>query len=215
MAVRNPTPIGEKFNRLTVIGDAPYLPSNRNRRVTARCDCGAVKDYILSEVRHGKTRSCGCLQRSGECAHKTHGHTRGRKFSPEYHSWASMMTRCRNPKSTHYADYGGRGIVVCERWNEFDNFLADMGPRLAGTTLEREDVNGNYDPGNCVWANNKRQSNNKRDNTFFEYGGRRQTVSEWAAEFGLAYNTLFARVQRLKWPIERALMTPPGPSYQR
>lgn len=126
-----------------------------------------------------------------------------------------MMTRCTNPNSHKYSDYGGRGITVCERWHTFDNFLADMGPRPEGMTLERERVNEGYKPGNCVWATRRRQSNNTRRNTILEYEGRQQTVSEWAAEFGLTYNTLLARVHRLKWPIEKALKTPPGPSYQR
>ncbi|QGZ66339.1 hypothetical protein [Paraburkholderia acidisoli] len=208
MAVKNPTPIGEKFNRLTVLGDAPYHTSNKNRRVFARCECGTVRDYVLSEVRLGKTKSCGCIQREGEC-YRTHGHTKGRKFSPEYHSWSSMMTRCANPKSWKYADYGGRGIVVCDRWYSFESFLADMGARPRGATLEREDVNGNYEPGNCTWATRERQSNNKRTNTILECDGRKQSIADWAREFGLAYNTLFARIYRLKWPIDIALKTPP------
>ena len=82
-------------------------------------------------------------------------------------------------------------------------------------TLERERVNEGYEPGNCVWASRKRQSNNRRGNTFLEYAGKRQTVAEWAEEVGLTYNTLIARVHRLKWPTEKALTTPSGPSYQR
>jgi hypothetical protein len=214
MAARNPTPIGEKFNRLTVLSDAPAYPGNRNRRIVARCECGVVRDYVLSEVRLGKTKSCGCI-RSDYSASQTHGHTKGKKFSPEYHSWASMITRCTNPKAESYPDYGGRGIQVCERWRTFQNFLDDMGARPRGMTLERNEVNGNYEPTNCVWATLRKQTNNSRRNTVLEYDGRRQTISEWAEEFGLAYNTLFARVVRLKWPAERALKTPPGPSYQR
>lgn len=97
MAARNPTPIGEKFNRLTVISEAPKYQTNHNRRVFAKCECGTVKHYVLSEVIHGKTKSCGCIHLEGE-AHRKHGHTKGRKNSPEYHSWASMMTRCKNKK---------------------------------------------------------------------------------------------------------------------
>lgn len=214
MAARNPTPVGEKFNRLTVLSDAPNRPGNSNRRVTARCDCGTVKDYVLSEVRLGKTKSCGCIHHEGD-PYRKHGHTSGRKFSPEYYSWSSMMTRCTNPKHAKYADYGGRGISVCARWMKFENFLADMGPRPAGKTIERKESDGNYEPSNCIWATRQRQSNNTRRNTIIEHGGRQQTVSEWADEIGLPYNTLLARLHRLKWPIERALTTPAGPSYQR
>lgn len=210
MAARNPTPIGEKFNRLTVLGDAPARHGNQNRRVIARCECGETRDYVLSEVRLGKTKSCGCYKVDSR-ANVTHGHTVGRKFSPEYHSWAAMTTRCTNPKSGKYADYGGRGIKICDRWSEFENFLADMGPRPNGTSLEREEVDGDYEPGNCVWATRARQSNNTRANTILEHEGRKQSLADWATEFGLAYNTLLARVHRLKWPIEKALTTPPRP----
>jgi hypothetical protein len=126
-----------------------------------------------------------------------------------------MVQRCTNHKNKNYHRYGGRGISVCERWLKFENFLADMGPRPDGMTLERERVNEGYEPGNCVWASYLRQANNTRRNSVLEYEGRRQTVSEWATEFGLPYNTLFSRVYRLKWPIEKALKTPPRPSYQR
>ncbi|MDR9052041.1 hypothetical protein FEP39_03613 [Burkholderia multivorans] len=214
MAARNPTPVGEKFNRLLVLGDAPYRDGNKNRRVYARCECGVVRDYVLSEVRLGKTKSCGCIQHEGEC-YRTHGHTSGRKFSPEYYSWSSMMTRCTNPKSSKYGDYGGRGISVCERWRTFENFIADMGPRPDGTTLERVSVNGHYEPTNCKWATRKRQSNNTRSNTVLEHDGRQQSIADWAAEFGLTYNTLLARIHRLKWPIEKALKTPPRPLARR
>ena len=206
--------IGERFGRLVYFAEAEYRKSNRNRRVKARCDCGAIGEYFLLSLRNGETKSCGCIQREGAC-YRTHGHTTSRKFSPEYYSWASMMTRCNNPKSTHYDKYGGRGIAVCERWNLFANFLEDMGPRPLGTSIEREDVNKGYDPSNCVWATTKRQSNNKRDNTFLEYNGKRQTVAEWSEETGITYNTIIARIHRLKWSAEKALTTPPGPSYQR
>lgn len=214
MAARSPTPIGEKFSRLTVLGDAPYREGNKNRRVHARCDCGTIRDYVLSEVRLGKTQSCGCLQRSGE-PYKRHGHVTKRRFSPEYYSWASMMTRCTNSNHPKYSDYGGRGIRVCERWHTFENFLEDMGPRPDGMTLERVLVNEGYEPENCVWATRKRQSNNTRSNTFLEHAGKRQTVAEWSDETGLAYNTIIARIHRLGWSAERALTTPPRRSYER
>lgn len=86
----------------------------------------------------------------------------GRKRAPEYYIWASMKQRCSNPRAKGYADYGGRGISVCDRWQNFDNFLADMGPRPEGLVLDRIDVNGNYEPGNCRWATWEQQGRNKR-----------------------------------------------------
>ena len=90
-----------------------------------------------------------------------HGHTRNGKESSEYISWAHMKTRCQNPNNDRYHRYGGRGIKVCERWQSFENFLADMGVRPPGLTLERMDNDSNYEPGNCKWATQKEQANNK------------------------------------------------------
>lgn len=91
-----------------------------------------------------------------------HGHKRERWTSPEYQSWSAMRSRCRNPNDTDYHRYGGRGIVVCERWSTFEPFLHDMGPRPEGKTLDRIDSNGNYEPGNCRWATHKEQRANQR-----------------------------------------------------
>lgn len=92
-----------------------------------------------------------------------HGHTSGRTMSPTYYSWSTMRTRCRNPKCNRYANYGGRGIRICERWELFENFLADMGERPSGLSLDRyPDKNGNYEPGNCRWATSKEQAQNRR-----------------------------------------------------
>lgn len=125
--------------------------------------------------------------------------------SPTYSSWQSMRTRCMNPKSAHFERYGARGITVCERWNDFRNFLEDMGERPPGTTIDRyPDKGGNYELGNCRWATMREQENNKRNNVVVEAEGRRQTVMEWSREKGIYYATLIKRLQA-GWPVERAL----------
>jgi hypothetical protein len=124
-----------------------------------------------------------------------------------------MRQRCDNPKAAHYADYGGRGIAVCERWLKFDNFLADMGPRPEGMTLERKENNGNYEPGNCRWASRSEQMRNRRNSRFVTYQGKTQTLKDWANEYGLTGSTLWLRWKR-GWDFKRALTEKTG-RYRR
>lgn len=124
-----------------------------------------------------------------------------------FKTWDSMRQRCRNPDNKDFANYGGRGISVCDRWNEFQTFLADMGERPSGMTLDRIDVNGNYEPSNCRWATPKAQSRNKRNNVVVEFDGQQMTVAEWAEKTGIERKTLEYRI-RAGWRPERALTTP-------
>lgn len=138
----------------------------------------------------------------------THGHTRGKEFSPTYSSWTAMIARCTRPSQPGYKNYGGRGITVCQRWRAFDNFLADMGERPDGMTLDRfPDNNGNYEPGNCRWATKSAQNMNKSCNPHFDFNGKRMTIRGWAEELGLDRTTLQKRIYKLGWPIEKALST--------
>lgn len=112
-----------------------------------------------------------------------------------------------NPKSASYPNYGGRGIKVCERWMDFDNFLADMGERPEGLEIDRKDNDGNYEPGNCRWATIKQQCNNTRYNHKITYNGKTLNLVEWASVLGMKKGTLGNRLKR-GWSIERALTTP-------
>jgi hypothetical protein len=120
-----------------------------------------------------------------------------------------MLDRCRNPKNPSYSDYGGRGISVCDRWLDFSNFVADLGDRPKGYTLERIDNEMGYSPENCRWATYTDQLNNRRNSRLIEYMGKSQTIAEWALETGIGWHTLRARIDRYEWSIERALTTLP------
>lgn len=136
-----------------------------------------------------------------------HGHCRGGKPSRAYRCWINMRQRCHSPKAQAYAAYGGRGITVCERWQTFENFLADMGEPPPRMTLERKNNDLGYEPGNCVWATYKAQNNNRRGNILVTVEGRTQTVAQWSAETGLTFITIWRRV-RDGWDPLRAVTQP-------
>jgi hypothetical protein len=116
--------------------------------------------------------------------------------TPTYASWADMLSRCRNPKGKQWKDYGGRGIRVCRRWLKFENFVADMGLRPKGRTLDRVDNDRNYTPANCRWATRLEQQNNQRRNVRLSYGGQTKTLAQWARQAGVSRDVLRGRVCR-------------------
>lgn len=118
----------------------------------------------------------------------------GMSHTPEHRAWQHMMDRCYKEKVERYPNYGGRGIVVCERWHDFQNFYADMGSSDEGLTLDRIDVNGDYDRSNCRWADRLTQANNTTQNVFVSWGERRMTIAEWSRELGMGYQCLYRRI---------------------
>ena len=138
-----------------------------------------------------------------------HGASIGHKVTSEYGTWSDMKQRCSNPRHRKYHRYGGRGIVVCERWQCFKNFFADMGRRPSiRHSLDRIDNNGNYEPGNCRWATTKQQARNTVSNQLVSFQGETLCLAEWAERKGIKPLTLRARIFEYGWTVERAMTTP-------
>ena len=192
--------IGRRFGNLLVTGHAGRF---RDRSYwDCLCDCGKTKRIYRSDLLCGKTRSCGCLRvRQLIARSTTHGHAHRGHQSPEYKSWANMIQRCTNHSLPEFKDYGGRGITVCKRWLDFENFLADMGRKPSNRlTIERIENAGNYEPANCRWATRKEQNNNKRSNVWVESEGRRMRLADWAVALGLSYSAIHKRFTKGTWP---------------
>lgn len=136
---------------------------------------------------------------------KKHGKTHSSKA---YKVWCSMRRRCMAPSHKSWSDYGGRGITICERWNEFENFLQDMGEPPPNTTIGRIDNAKGYSPDNCRWETMEEQNNNRRSSLFLTAFGQTKTMSQWAKELGLKQATLQKRISVKKWPVEKALTQP-------
>ena len=203
---------GDKYGRLTVVQevDAVVSPSNgkKYRRVLFQCECGETAVRRLEAVRSGASASCGCLQRetSREIGKRTkHGMTN----SSTYLSWCMMKQRCYNTKDSSYEQYGGRSIAVCSRWRQsFEAFFEDMGERPSDCTLERLDVDGDYEPTNCVWATSTEQARNRRSNVMLTFRGKTMCISAWSEQCGIPRKTLEKRISQYNFTVEQALTIP-------
>lgn len=190
---------GQRFGKWVVIGDAPGRGPT-HPYVRCRCDCGTEKDINKGSLKRGHSNSCsGCRDYSHlQNRPVVHGHTTHYRTSQEYNSWKAMKRRCYRKNDKRYKHYGGRGIKVCDRWlNSFNNFLTDMGNKPTPKhSIERDDVNGNYEPSNCRWATNKEQSMNTTRTVFVTFMGQTKTMMQWSEEFRIKRATLYARYQR-------------------
>jgi hypothetical protein len=196
---------GLEFNRLR-----PTQPLRRKSKVywICQCRCGNTVTVQASHITAGHTKSCGCLKIETVRRTKTkHGHSSLGSSSPTYNSWASMIKRCTNPNERVYKYYGGRGIKVCKRWLNFQNFLADMGERKIGTTLDRKNVNGNYTKKNCYWSTRLQQARNTRRARKLTFNGKTLCMAEWSEQLGLKPGLIGQRLS-LGWSVSRALSTP-------
>ena len=196
---------GKVFGKLTVLSRNGSTKSGI-ALWTCRCECGTESIVYSSKLKNGYTKSCGCLKgMQGE----THGES-GSNLTAEYRTWASIKRRCYNAEREEYLRYGAIGISVCERWlDNYDNFLSDMGRRPSDDhSIERVNNGEGYSPSNCIWATRHIQNRNKRSNIWWTFDGRTQVVADWAKELGIPHTTLFMRVNKYNWSVEKALSTP-------
>jgi len=171
------------------------------------CDCGAKSAVRGDSLRIGGSRQCiSCQHVEVGNAIRRHGMTKTRT----HRAWIAMRSRCTNAKSPSYKDYGGRGIRCCAAWQTFETFLADMGECPEGLSLERINVNGDYEPSNCRWADSVEQGRNRRTTVYLEANGRRQALSAWAVELGIAHITLLKR-RAAGWTDDQIVNTPIQP----
>lgn len=196
---------GMRYGRLLIVERA----ENQGNRVMWRCicECGAEIVTRGENITSGRTQSCGCYNRERSSQrHTKHGESKTRLHL----EWRKIKHRCHNENNDRWMDYGGRGIEICPEWR--DSFEAFRDWALANgyrddLTIDRIDVDGNYEPGNCRWITNQEQQHNRRNNHYITYNGETNTITEWARIYGLSENGLVHRIQR-GWETERALTTP-------
>lgn len=183
---------GKQFGRLHVQSYAGLFKSKAFW--TCRCECGKNACVAGQLLRSGKTTSCGCYR--AELMSKTK-RKHGMVGTPEYHAYSAMLGRCLNQNNHKFAHYGGRGIKVCDRWKDsFVNFYKDMGSRPVGHSLDRIDVDGDYEPKNCRWATATQQAQNKTTNINLTYQNQTKCLTQWAREYEVPLLTAYCRLQR-------------------
>lgn len=184
-----------------------YPNSKRKTQWLCKCDCGNEITVIGSDLRNGHTQSCGCFRKDVTQKEAT---VHGKSHTQLYRIWCAMKTRCNNPNAENYPNYGGRGIKLCADWeNNFDSFYewSMLHGYKPGLTIERIQVDGNYEPANCKWVTFKEQCVNKTNTKYVTYNGETKSLKEWSDETGLVYSCLLWRINA-GWSVEKALCTP-------
>lgn len=204
---------GQKFGRSTVLEMVRRPKKDGYKAIFWKCQCSCPNKTITyvatSSLTHGATKSCGCLARETAIKQET---THGMSDSHLYYTWCNMRNRCKHPSTDSYELYGGRGIRVCDEWeHSFEVFRdwAFANGYKEGLSIDRINVDGNYEPSNCKWPTLIEQANNKRSNHRLIYHGESKTIAEWARECDIPYGVLSQRIYR-HWSVERALETPVG-----
>lgn len=195
--------IGEKHGRLTIID---RVASQKRPKYLCKCECGKLTEAEYGDLtkKYGATKSCGCFRRD-----------RMKKYEYRnvrlYRIYSNMKARVHNPNNTEYKNYGKRGITICDEWAQsfetFQNWALSNGYR-DDLSIDRIDVNGNYEPSNCRWATPKEQSNNTTRTIYLEYKGVTKPLDVWSKELGIKRLTLYSRIKDYGWSVEKALETP-------
>jgi hypothetical protein len=197
---------GKQYGRLTVLSKAES--GDGRTRWNCKCDCGNELIVHGLNLKKGRTKSCGCLNKELTSRRFTsHSMSRTRICK----IWYGIIKRCENPKNAAYKFYGGRGISICKEWRDdfmsFYRWSVENG-YSDSLSIDRINVNGNYEPGNCRWAVPKEQQNNTTRNHYVTYLGKTKSIAEWADEYSISYSALLQRITKLKWSTKRALETP-------
>jgi hypothetical protein len=193
--------VGERYGRLVVL-ELSHKGKSGHYYWKCQCDCGNVVVVSGSHLGSGHTQSCGCLKvESISRVSKSHGLSK----TSTYYVWKCARQRCKNSNNKEYSNYGGRGITFCKRWDNYENFLEDMGERPEGMEIDRIDVNGNYEPENCRWTTSKENQRNRTNNHLITYRGETKCLAAWAEEYEIDYNILSQRVNRDNMSFEEAI----------
>jgi hypothetical protein len=202
--------VNERFGRLIVVSQADdyFYPNGRRRtQWLCKCDCGKMVAVEQHNLISGNSKSCGCLNNE---LIKDRNTTHGDRYTRLYRIWSNIKSRCYNTNASTYPDYGGRGINMCNEWKDsyfaFKAWALNNGYKGENEfTIDRIDVNGNYEPDNCRWSTPKEQANNRRNTLSLNSKGESHTLSEWADIVGIKYHTLYARIYKLGWALDKAL----------
>lgn len=209
---------GNVYGKLTVIERAEDKIYGKDKRHfpawRCLCECGNEVVVVGQSLRRGLTVSCGCRKQDEDykLLQKEKQTIHGERGTRLYDCWRGMKKRCLNPNDDHYPGYGGRGITICEEWR--DNYVAfSTWAKENGysddLTLDRIDVNGNYEPSNCRWATAEEQQRNKRNNRLITFNGETLTLVEWSERTGINRCTITNRIDKYGWSVEDALTIPP------
>lgn len=189
---------GQKFGRLTAIGIDDTKKTKKTYWICV-CECGTIKSVRSDSLKDGSVVSCGCKKREQEKINLTTHYDHMQSGTRIYYIWQGMKARCENIHNPRYHNYGGRGIVVCDEWkNNFNSFFkwATENGYSKELTIDRIDVNGNYEPNNCRWADIKVQCNNRTSNIKITIGNATKSLKEWCEIFEVDYAKIHARYQR-------------------